>query len=124
MPRAAELQALAAPDRGAREATLALEATDERYRGYLDRVRSAVDGSWRGWREALLAAGRGGRVVVRVSLRPGGQVDEVQVIESSGSPILDQEAVASVRRSPLPPFPAHWTLERLHLVAQFDYRLE
>jgi protein TonB len=126
MPRAADVRPTAAlPDpagEGVREATLALGEVDVRYRGYLDQVRSSIDRTWR-WKEALLAAGGGGRVLLRFTLGQGA-VEEVQVAESSGSPILDREAVEAVRRAPLPPFPHHWTIERLHLFAEFAYRLE
>ncbi|GAB4258748.1 MAG: hypothetical protein Kow0092_06550 [Deferrisomatales bacterium] len=107
----------------AREATLALGEADARYRGYLSLVQDAVDTSWR-WKEALLAAGRGGSVLVRFSLTPTGQVAEVRIQEPSGNEILDKEAAQAILRSAMPPFPDHWTIERLNLFAQFDYKLE
>lgn len=126
MPRAADLRSTAAlPDpagAGVREATLRLGETDIRYRGYLDQVESSIDLTWR-WKEAFLAAGVGGRVLLRLTLGQGA-VEEIQVAETSGNPILDREAVEAVRRAPLPPFPRHWTIERLHLFAEFAYRLE
>ena len=105
------------------EATVWLGDPDARYRGYLEQVQGAIDISWR-WKEALLAAGSGGSVVIRFTLTPSGKVEDVVVAEGSGSPILDREAIRAVRRAPLPAFPKHWTIRRLHLVAQFDYRLE
>lgn len=126
LPRAADLRPAAdLPDpagAGVREATLALGESDVRYRGYLEQVQAAIDRTWR-WKEALLAAGGPGRVLLRFTLGRG-EVEEVQVAESSGSPILDREAVEAVRRAPLPSFPRHWTIERLHLFAEFAYRLE
>ncbi len=107
---------------GAREATLSLTSEDPRYRGYLARVQDAVDLSWR-WKEALLAAGVPGTVVVRFTLVPDGGVDDV-VVERSGNRFLDREAVDAVRRASFPPFPGHWKIRRLRLVAQFDYRFE
>ncbi len=107
----------------AREASVALGERDVRYRSYLDRVQESIDGSWR-WREALLAAGRSGSVVLRFTLTSRGATEDVEVDRTSGNPILDAEAMKAVRRSPLPAFPVHWTIIRLHLLAQFDYRLE
>ncbi len=47
-----------------------------------------------------------GRPVVRFSLNSSGQVTSASLVRSSGSSILDQEAVATVRRaSPFPPPP-------------------
>jgi len=107
----------------AREATLTLGDPDVRYKGYLASVRGAIDRSWR-WKEAIMAAGRGGRVLVRFTLEAKGHVADVEVSETSGSPILDREAMQTVARAPFPPFPSHWTVERLNLFAQFNYRLE
>lgn len=103
------------------DVTLSINEQDERYRGFLYQVRAAIDHEWR-WREAILAAGRPGNVVVRMTLNPTGNGARVQIIESSGSPILDQEATVSVQRAPFPAFPRHWSIQRLHLVAQFEYR--
>ncbi len=107
----------------AREATLTLGDPDVRYKGYLASVRVAIDRSWL-WKEAIMAAGRGGRVLVRFTLEAEGRVADVEVSETSGSPILDREAMQTVVRAPFPPFPSHWTIERLNLFAQFNYRLE
>lgn len=106
-----------------REATLTLEDADVRYKGYLGQVQASIDRTWR-WREAMLAARAGGQVLVRFSLASEGTVDDVLVVESSGSPLLDREATEAVRRALAPPFPRNWTIERLHLFAQFVYRLE
>jgi protein TonB len=103
--------------------TLTLGNTDVRYRGYLNQVQASIDRSWR-WREALLAAGTAGQVLVRFSLGPDGQVEDVGVVESSGSPVLDREAADAVKRAPIPEFPRHWRLQRLNLFAQFAYRME
>ncbi|MDW7711521.1 MAG: TonB family protein [Deferrisomatales bacterium] len=107
----------------AKEATLSLQDPDARYKGYLGHVEASIDRTWR-WKEAILAAQGGGRVLLRFSLAPGGAVEDVQVVESSGSPLLDWEAAEAVRRALVPPFPGHWTIERLHLFAQFVYRLD
>ncbi|WP_025322576.1 TonB family protein [Deferrisoma camini] len=125
-PREIAVQARSgAPDPagGAQEATLWLGQTDTRYRGYLERVQNAIDVSWR-WKEALLGAGRPGSVVIGFTLTPDGRAEEVKVSRSSGSPLLDEEAAAAVRRAVFPAFPTHWSIRRLRLFAQFDYRLE
>jgi len=130
LPRTADIRPYAAqatvpdPTGGkAQEATLQLWEKDIRYAGYQGQVEVAVDRAWR-WKEALMAAGGPGKVLVRFSVRTDGTVEGVEVVESSGSSILDREALEAVRRAALPPFPSEWTLERLNLFAQFVYRLE
>lgn len=129
MPRASDVRprtTTSLPDpagEGVREATLTLGEADVRYKGYLEQVQASIDRTWR-WKEALLAARGGGKVLLRFTLGAGGAVEEIGVVESSGNPILDREAVEAVRRAPLPSLPSHWTIERLHLFAEFAYRLE
>ncbi|GAB4256419.1 energy transducer TonB [Deferrisoma sp.] len=127
LPRSRDLAAAVRrppdPAGGAEEVTLQLGAADPRYRGYLDRVQTAIDVSWR-WKEALLAAGRPGSVTVGFTITPEGRAEEIQVTRSSGSPVLDDEAAEAVRRAVFPEFPRHWSIRRLRLFAQFDYRLE
>jgi protein TonB len=56
--------------------------------------------------EAASRRGIKGKVRVRFTVDRLGQVVEAEVVESSGSPILDEEAVALVRRAgPFPPLP-------------------
>lgn len=105
---------------GAREATLGLGEPDARYRGYINHVHDAIFASWHVGR-GLLVSGKSRRVVVRFSLNSLGIVENAEVVEPSGNPTLDNEALEAVRRGRLPPFPAHWTLEKLHLMAEFDY---
>jgi len=107
------------PAKSPGEVTIDIRDKDLRYRGFLEAVRSAIDRSWN-WREALLAAERPGSVTVRISLTPSGHADAT-IAESSGSSILDNEALATVRRAQMPYFPNHWTISRLNLFAQFDY---
>jgi len=107
------------PTKSPGEVTIDIRDRDLRYRGFLEAVRSAIDRSWN-WREALLAAERPGSVTLRISLTPSGHADAT-IAESSGSRILDNEALATVRRAQMPYFPNHWTISRLNLFAQFDY---
>jgi len=114
------------PEKGeTEEATITLGETDERYRTYLEKVRGAINTSMEGnWREALLSAGRDGKVVVLVYLDPGGEIIKAVVTESSGSEILDKAAASTIKNAMIPAFPEHWTLRRLNLVAQFEYSFE
>ncbi|GAB6063136.1 energy transducer TonB [Deferrisoma palaeochoriense] len=127
LPRSQDLAAAVReppdPTAGAEEVTLQLGAADPRYRGYLDRVQAAIDVSWR-WKEALLAAGRPGSVTVGFTITADGRAEEIEITRSSGSPVLDDEAAEAVRRAVFPEFPRHWSIRRLRLFAQFEYRLE
>lgn len=130
MPRPKDLAAFRAArpgvqeiGRAAEEPTVNLRDPSSRFGAYATQVQGAIDQAWSNWREALLAAGRPGVVVVRFTLVPDGTVQEVAFEKRSGSPILDGEAEEAIRNARLPPFPAHWAITRLHLIAQFDYLL-
>ena len=129
LPRASDLQRFAGrselPDptaAGVREATLSLGTEDLRYRGYLETVHAAIDRSEK-WKEAVLMGGGGGVVVVRMTITSLGQLVSSVVTRSSGSHLLDSAALDAVQRAHIPPFPAHWQVEKLHLHAQFNYQL-
>lgn len=106
---------------GATEATINMSNPDARYKGFLDVVRAEVYKRWNS-REALLAAKKAGDVTIRFTLVAGGGGSAaVDVLKSSGSQILDQEAVRAVQTARLPAFPNHWTLQRVNLVGEFQY---
>lgn len=106
---------------GATEATINMSNPDARYKGFLDVVRAEVYKRWNS-REALLAAKKAGDVTIRFTLVAGGGGSaSVDVLKSSGSQILDQEAVRAVQTARLPAFPNHWTLQRVNLVGEFQY---
>ena len=49
-----------------------------------------------------------GKTVVRFKLKPGGQVEAVEVAESSGSDILDKASVETVREAAPLPYKEGW----------------
>lgn len=103
------------------EATVNLEETDSRYEGFLGEVRKAVNRQWNS-RDAMLAAQRSGLVTLSFTLiKSGGKPKIVKILKSSHSNALDDEAERAVKASLFPSFPKHWRLERLNLVAQFEY---
>jgi protein TonB len=49
-----------------------------------------------------------GKTVVRFKLKPGGQVEAVEVAESSGSDILDKASVETIRGAAPLPYKEGW----------------
>jgi protein TonB len=58
--------------------------------------------------EAARRMGIEGKTVVRFKLKPGGQVEAVEVAESSGSDILDKASVETVREAAPLPYKEGW----------------
>jgi len=90
-----------------------------------------------GWQHALfgwLAAhqtypeearrrGEEGRAVLRFTVDRSGRVLEVALVSGSGSPRLDEAALAILHDATLPPFPAEMQQDRVTVTVQIKYRL-
>lgn len=103
--------------------TISLDTEDQRYVSFARAIKERIARQWKyppDARSNLIE----GRLKVLFSLTRTGGLSRVQVVEPSGFPALDQEAVRAVRAaSPYPPFPEHVTVGRLNIDAKFEYRL-
>ena len=80
---------------------------------------------FRTYPEAARSRGITGVATVRFALGRNGQVLSVSLVRGSGASILDEAALAMVRRaSPFPPFPAGLSRARMDFAApmRFDLR--
>jgi len=65
-----------------------------------------------------------GTCLLRITVSRQGTIDDVQLLEGSGSYDLDQEAIRAVRKgAPYGPLPAAYPNEQLHIMAYFRYSL-
>ncbi|WP_181703391.1 TonB family protein [Chthonobacter albigriseus] len=74
-------------------------------------------------RRGLHGSGRGRHAVVRFRIAASGEIADIAVVRSSGASVLDEAAVALVRRaSPVPPIPADLGREAINatLPIRFD----
>lgn len=63
-------------------------------------------------------------MVVRFTVQRSGQVTDVTVAKSSGSPRLDAAAVAMLRGASVPPFDAAMSEQRITATVPIRFRLE
>lgn len=90
---------------------------------YLGTIRRWLERHKR-YPDAARANGEEGIVKVRFRLRSTGHVRALGVVVTSGSWILDQEALATIRRSaPFPAFPASVTDDELAVVVDVKFSL-
>ncbi|MGH7408389.1 MAG: energy transducer TonB [Candidatus Methylomirabilales bacterium] len=104
-----------------REATVALESRSHEYAAYLEEVKRRVE---REWRYPLLAQERGltGKLVIEFAIRRDGGLTRLHLADSSGVSILDDAALDAIRRAaPYSPLPDAMDLDRLNVVASFEY---
>ena len=65
-----------------------------------------------------------GTVIVSIEIRSDGTIDDVQIEQSSGTAMLDQAAVQSVRRaSPTPPFPGGVQAKSRKVTIPYRYQI-
>ncbi len=103
--------------------TISLDTDDQRYVSYARAIKERIAKEWK-YPPQARATLLEGKLKVLFSLTKTGELSRIQVTETSGSPVLDQEAARAVRAaSPYPPFPPHVTAGRLNIDARFEYRL-
>lgn len=103
--------------------TISLDTQDGRYVSYTRAVKEKIMLQWRYPPEARLHLMEG-KLSLVFSLSRNGQMDRITILNSSGFPLLDEEAVRAVRTSaPYPAFPEHIAVGRLNIEANFDYRI-
>ena len=64
----------------------------------------------------------GGNVRVRIVIAADGQVTSIDVVQGSGSSVLDTAAVAVFRNAHLPPFPPGTPAQPADVVVTLHYR--
>jgi TonB family protein len=113
----------AAAARGYREDSVALQNPGGPYESYLLLIRRRIEGLWT-YPPQALSEKREGNAVIRFSINTSGGLASYYVASSSGSPILDEGALACVRdASPFAPLPDSFNLSLLNVTATFSYRM-
>lgn len=108
---------------GYREDSVALQNPGGPYESYLLQIRRKIEGLW-SYPPQALSEKREGNAVIRFTIDAGGALTGYYITSSSGSPVLDEGALACVRAaSPFAPLPGDFNLSRLHVTATFSYRM-
>lgn len=92
------------------------------YFDYFTGIKRRVESLWAYPYEAR-NNGAGGSSVLRFTLSRDGLLEEVRVIATAGTAVLDNAAMVAVRNAaPFAPFPAGLDKEKIHIVATFTYQ--
>jgi protein TonB len=98
-----------------------LNTDDILFGSFLRRFETAVYGVWRYPSDAA-RLGIEGVTPVKITFNRKGEIEEVQLLESSGSKILDNEVFRTLRLiGPIGSFPKGFGKEKFHLIAFFQY---
>ena len=107
----------------AREYSASLTGDPGPYGTYLLMVRRKIERLWVYPPQALAQLGEGD-AVIRFTIDANGALSGYYVMATSGSPLLDEGALAVVRAAaPYEPIPAAFNLSRFHITATFSYRV-
>lgn len=98
-----------------------LNTDDIRFGSFLRRFETAVYGTWR-YPEAALMRGIQGTTPVRITFNRNGEITNVELLESSGSGILDDEVFRTLKKlGPVGSFPKGYGSDSFKLIAFFQY---
>ena len=100
-----------------------LNTDDIQFGSFLHRFETAVYGVWHYPVEAA-RLGVEGVVPVRITFNRKGEVEHVEVLESSRSRILDEEVLRTLHAlGSIGGFPHNYTKDQYHLIAFFQYNI-
>ena len=100
-----------------------LNTDDIQFGSFLRRFETAVYGVWRYPTEAA-RLGVEGVVPVRITFNRKGEIEHVDILESSRSRILDDEVVRTLHSlGPIGGFPRNYSKDQFHLIAFFQYNI-
>jgi len=103
--------------------TVDLGDTNSPYTPYLKQLRRRIEKIWV-YPEGAYAKKEEGVTVVRFSVAKNGGLGEIDLMASSGSPLLDEGTIRVIRAAaPYEPLPGTFNISRLNIVAAFRYRL-
>jgi protein TonB len=98
-----------------------LNSDDIQFGSFLRHFETAVYGVWRYPQEAA-QKGIEGITPVRITFNRRGEVEKVELLESSGARILDDEVLRTLRSiGPVGSFPRGYDKDEFHLIAFFQY---
>lgn len=98
-----------------------LNTDDLMFGSFLHRFETLVYGVWR-YPEEAVRLGVEGVTPVRITFNRKGEVEDVKILESSGSKILDDEVLRTLKMvGTSGTFPRSYKQEHFHLIAFFHY---
>jgi protein TonB len=103
--------------------TLRLDSRDPEFLPYLARLKRRIQNEWV-YPEEALSRGLSGELSLVFTLNKNGSMTNLRLVQSSGFPILDEEALRAIKQSaPFDPFPPQMGEEPWNIIGSFYYHL-
>jgi protein TonB len=101
--------------------TIPLDSREPRFQNYLQRLKARIQAEW-GYPDEARRTGIGGELHLLFTLNRAGTLVSIRLLESSGYPVLDNEALRAVKAAaPYDPFPPQMGDEAWNILATFHY---
>jgi protein TonB len=108
---------------GSADEVVDINTKSAQFGDYFSRVKQRITWSWI-YPQQAKNEGLSGNVDVIFTISREGKVIDVRITRSSGVPVLDQEAVAAVRKAaPFGPLPDDWQPAKMIIRSTFEYVL-
>lgn len=106
-----------------KEDTVELSTTEFKYMSYFAKLKSQIEGVWN-YPEESRYRGEEGQLFLVFTIKRNGELENIQLLSSSGYVRLDSEAMRAIKAAaPFSPFPEGWgSLETLNIKATFIYQ--
>jgi periplasmic protein TonB len=103
------------------DSPIRLDTKDPQYVTYFNSIKRAIELVWQ-YPELALRYGLQGRLLLEFSILDNGDIESAKIIRSSGSNLLDDEALRAVKTAaPFGPIPPWLGKNRIDIVASFEY---
>ncbi|MDA8169338.1 MAG: TonB family protein [Nitrospiraceae bacterium] len=111
-------------DEGKDPNSITFSTREFRYYGYMQRLREKIEGIWVYPRRALEKR-LTGDLYIRFTIRKDGSLGDVQILKTSGYPILDEAALKALHDAqPFWPIPDAWKMDAFTIEGHFVYMYE
>jgi protein TonB len=100
---------------------ISLNTKDPLYVSYFNKIKQSIEQRWE-YPEMALRYGLQGRLALEFTITGGGQLEGLRLIRSSGSLLLDEEALRAIKAAaPFPPIPSWIKPVPLLISASMEY---
>lgn len=106
------------PERG----SVSLYTKDPKYVTYVGKIRQSIESEWQ-YPEVALRYGLQGKLALEFTILGDGHLEGLRLLRSSGSSLLDNEALRAIKAAaPFPPIPPWIRPNPLRITATMEYR--
>ncbi len=109
-------------DGGPEQGSVSLYTTDPKYMTYVGKIRQSIESEWQ-YPEIALRYGLQGKLALEFTILGDGHLEGLRLLRSSGSSLLDDEALRAIKAAaPFPPIPPWIRPNPLRITATMEYR--